>query len=449
MELTTSVHVQETGQSGTSVPDKSFAAPPVSPLVSLEVMDMIIFILAQLLQLIVAGFGIFSNIVNVIVYIKMGFSDTSSITLTALSLADLATECYLFLMAASLHGSYDHAESIFPVTVTVVYLLSTAAFAMMGYGSWITAIISVERCLCIVFPMKVKSIFTVQRITILVIIVFILQMSSIIPTYATMTVAYVQSPITNRSSLAVIQSEYGRYIETITTFAAFTIPSVICLSIVVLCTIFLVVKLNQSAIWRKSTSNATSKQDRSMSTKENRVVRTVVMICAIYIFFFAPNVFTFTTMAAYPNFAYSDPYLGYFLNHRELRTRQRTTAPRTTNATENNSTENYEHDRKQQHRELRTRQRTTAPRTANVTENNSIENNERERELGHRVLRRRHIAYTAARTNATENLTAPRTTNATENFVSTENKRDRELRQHRELRTGQKISIAPRTTNVT
>ncbi|GFN83222.1 chemosensory receptor b [Plakobranchus ocellatus] len=307
MLFVTPAYVQETGQPATSIPENSLEVLLLSPIVSNEVKEILVFILTQVFQLIFATFGIFSNIVNVIVYIKMGFSETSSITLTALSLADLVTELWLLKMAASLYENYD--EKVFPVSVTLVYLLSTAAFAMMGYGSWITAIISVERCFCIVFPMKVKSIFTVRRIFILLIIVFILQISSIIPTYATMKVAFVQSPFTNQTSLAVIQSEYGRYIETITSFAAFTIPSVICFSIVVICTIFLVIKLNQSARWRQSTSNA-SKQDSSVSTKENRVVRTVVVICVIYIFFFAPNVFTFTTMAAYPDFKWADPYLG-------------------------------------------------------------------------------------------------------------------------------------------
>ncbi|GFN83231.1 peptide receptor gpcr [Plakobranchus ocellatus] len=243
----------------------------------------------------------------------MGFSETSSITLTALSLADLITELWLLLMAASLRADL-YSVHVIPLPVTIMYVLSTANNAVLGYGSWITAIISVERCLCIVFPMKVKSIFTVRRIFILVIVVFILQFSSIIPTYSTMKLAYVQSPVTNQSSLAIIQSEYGFYIETITMFAAFTIPSVICFSIVVICTIFLVIKLNQSARWRQSTANATSKEDGSVSSKENRVVRTVVMICAIYIFFFAPNVITLTTMAAYPDFNQADPYLGNLQN---------------------------------------------------------------------------------------------------------------------------------------
>ncbi|GFN83237.1 chemosensory receptor a [Plakobranchus ocellatus] len=249
MVTLTPMNVQEAGQSASPNPDISDLSQPISPIISDEVRDILFVIFVQVIQLIFASFGILSNMVNIIVYIKMGFSETSSITLTALSLADLITELWLLLMAASVrigHSSF----TVIPLSVTIMYMLSTANNAVLGYGSWITAIISVERCLCIVIPMKVKSIFTVRRISILLIIVFVLQFSCIIPTYSTMKLAYVQSPFTNQSSLAIILSEYGFYIETITMFAAFNILSVICFSIVVICTIFLVVKLNQSARWR-------------------------------------------------------------------------------------------------------------------------------------------------------------------------------------------------------
>ena len=147
-------------------------------------------------------------------------------------------------------------------------------------------------------------------------IILIIQLSSLIPHYVTMQLKYVHSPVTNRSGLVFSWTEYSLHVESITLFASFTLPSLICFSIVVLCTIFLVIKLNQSARWRQSTSNAaasTAKQDKSMSSKENRVVRTVALICAIYICCFAPNVFTITAMAVLPNFHQTDPYLGNFV----------------------------------------------------------------------------------------------------------------------------------------
>ncbi|GFO37467.1 chemosensory receptor a [Plakobranchus ocellatus] len=299
----------ESGLSATTVPSISNLAPPITQLVSDEVRDILMIILVSVVMLIVGTFGIFSNVINVIVYIKMGFTETSSITLTALSVADLITELWLVLMAASLRPHHT-AAPVVPLSMTIMYVLSTANNAVLGCGSWITALISTERCLCIVFPMKVKSIITVKRIAILLTILIVLQMSSIIPTYATMQLTYVQSPDNNRSLLSFVYSEYSLYIETVTMFAAFTIPSIVCFSIVVICTIFLVIKLNQSARWRESTSNAPAKQDGSMSRKENRVVRTVATICAIYIFCYAPNVITVTIMTAYPKFYQTDPYWG-------------------------------------------------------------------------------------------------------------------------------------------
>ncbi|GFN83229.1 chemosensory receptor a [Plakobranchus ocellatus] len=149
----TPLNVQELGQSASSIPDISDLSKPISPIISDKIRYILFVIFVQVIQLIFASFGIF-NLVNAIVYIKMGFSEMSSITLTALSLADLVTELWLLLMAASVRIGHSFLNVI-PLSVTIMYVLSTANNAVLGYGSWITAIISVERCLCIVIPMKV------------------------------------------------------------------------------------------------------------------------------------------------------------------------------------------------------------------------------------------------------------------------------------------------------
>ncbi|RUS78162.1 hypothetical protein EGW08_014071 [Elysia chlorotica] len=285
--------------------------PPPTPLISGKVVEILFLVVVRIAQLVISAFGIFSNVINVVVYSKMGFTDTSSITLTALSLADLVSEMWLLLMATGYRPAAAGVD-VPPLSVTLVHVLSPLSNAVLGYGSWVTAIISTERCLCIVFPMKIKTIFTVRRVFILLMVIFVLQMSSLLPHYVTMQLTYVTSPVTNRSGLVFSWTEYSLHVESITLFASFTLPSLICFSIVFLCTIFLVIKLNQSARWRQSTSNSasSSKQEGSMSSKETRVVRTVALICGIYICCFAPNVFTITAMALLPNFHQTDPYLG-------------------------------------------------------------------------------------------------------------------------------------------
>ncbi|GFR82997.1 chemosensory receptor A [Elysia marginata] len=284
----------------------------ITPLISHKAVEIFFFAAVRVAQLIIASFGVFSNIVNVTVYSKMGFAETSSITLTALSLTDLVIEMWLLLMAIGYRPASAGVD-VPPLTVTLVHVLSPVSNSVLGYGSWVTAVISIERCLCIVFPMKIKSIFTVRRVFGLVMVILTIQMSSVIPHYATMQLTYVTSPATNRSGLVFSWTEYSLHVESITLLASFTLPSIICFSIVLLCTIFLVIKLNQSAKWRQSTSNSapsSAKKDGGMSSKETRVVRTVALICAIYIVCFAPNVFTITAMAVVPDFHQTDPYLG-------------------------------------------------------------------------------------------------------------------------------------------
>ena len=127
---------------------------PPAPLISGRAVEILFIVVVRVAQLIIATFGVFSNVTNVIVYAKMGYTETSSITLTALSLADLVTELWLLLMAAGYRPAAAGID-VPPLTVTLVHVLSPVSNAVLGYGSWVTALISMERCLCIVFPMKV------------------------------------------------------------------------------------------------------------------------------------------------------------------------------------------------------------------------------------------------------------------------------------------------------
>ncbi|GFS24165.1 chemosensory receptor A [Elysia marginata] len=90
-----------------------------------------------------------------------------------------------------------------------------------------------------------------------------------------------------------------------------TAPSFICFFIVVVATSFLVINLKQTMKNRSKISSSTS--DKGMS-KERKVVRPVIFICAIFIVCFFPNVSKLLATIVYPKFTLLDPYLGWLSN---------------------------------------------------------------------------------------------------------------------------------------
>ncbi|GFS03355.1 hypothetical protein ElyMa_006468600 [Elysia marginata] len=50
----------------------------------------------------------------------------------------------------------------------ITYVASSVLYNCLGLGACVTAILSTERCLCVIFPLKVKSIVTARRVKVVI-----------------------------------------------------------------------------------------------------------------------------------------------------------------------------------------------------------------------------------------------------------------------------------------
>ena len=89
----------------------------------------------------------------------------------------------------------------------------------------------------------------------------------------------------------------------------YVIPTTICYFIVLLSTIFLIYKLRINQQWRKKSATQSGKT----SGKEDKLVKTIVAICTLFIICSFPNVSVFITQIIYPALNYSNPYLNNVL----------------------------------------------------------------------------------------------------------------------------------------
>ena len=99
-------------------------------------------------------FGLASNIANIVVFYKMGFSSVSNICFFCLAITDFNCVSYLLVVAFAYHPGLDHA--FLPISMVEVVLISdTVYYSFSAMGSWITAFINMERSCCVVLPLKV------------------------------------------------------------------------------------------------------------------------------------------------------------------------------------------------------------------------------------------------------------------------------------------------------
>ena len=130
-------------------------ATPVVPLMShteLQVALTCIFSLA----IPVCIFGLCSNVVNIIVFYRMGFSIPTNISLFCLAIADWLTLAITTVVVFGEHPALQNANLIMSMR-DVKFTIAVAYPGVSAMGSWITAVINVERACCIAFPMKVRK----------------------------------------------------------------------------------------------------------------------------------------------------------------------------------------------------------------------------------------------------------------------------------------------------
>ena len=137
----------------TSSPNLTLSAA-IGPLLSDELYALLDIVLVQYLLTTISSFGIITNLINILVYARMGTSDTSNLNFLALSVSDLITVLYMLITAA---GHIPELANLdLPVSpISLQNILVPVVYPAMAYSSWITALISTERCFCIAYPLQV------------------------------------------------------------------------------------------------------------------------------------------------------------------------------------------------------------------------------------------------------------------------------------------------------
>ncbi|GFR73221.1 chemosensory receptor A [Elysia marginata] len=244
-------------------------------------------ILAPVLPVITC-FGLCSNITNIVVFLKAGAKDNVTVLLLCLAISDLV---FLILMTPSnfrfiilaLVPSFSFAfhpfilQSLFYWPAQTVYDLS--AFISVSLG--------VVRCACVAMPLKFKLVFTKSRTVkwVMFLVIFAILLRS--PVLTIHRLSWVADPGSNVSSLTVVlvDRETMSRINDILN-RGFIVNMTY--ATMVTCVAILFFKIRQAAKIRRSCTGkplqASGKPSpQGLSTKDLQVVKSVVLVCTIFI----------------------------------------------------------------------------------------------------------------------------------------------------------------------
>ncbi|BFZ14460.1 hypothetical protein BsWGS_17499 [Bradybaena similaris] len=242
--------------------------------------------------------GVGSNIVNILVFCQHGFNDTVNVTLVALSVADMGSLVALIFLGLYYNPLFMNSEIPFYSSQAAYLLAGMPRLCFSRIISLIIAFVTLERCLCVRFPLRVKTMITPGRAVIVLTCIFIAMIISMSPIYASTRLAWITySERGNKSQLGLVFSSNRRDIDK-WTFALGSVFGCCSFLLVFICSVDLISSLRRYRDFRKTslqTSNTTSRRDA-------RVGRMVVVLSSVFIFSFIPLNAIQVCKSAFPRF---------------------------------------------------------------------------------------------------------------------------------------------------
>ncbi|CAL1538302.1 unnamed protein product, partial [Lymnaea stagnalis] len=236
----------------------------------------------------ILGFaGIVFNIINITVFVSLGFSDTTNISLLGLAVADIGvlfTEIGYSVTYNPLTLQVTPFETIDAVNYVV---LGTTHVLFCRIAGCLTAFITFERFMCVAFPLHVKAIVTHKRTTFIVVSIYVTLVASTLPQYLANQMAPRFNPQLNVTVIGIVLSPNADQLEYLT-LTVHIVTQVSSFVVVVASTLGLVRSLVSVAKWRSST--ASSSQSLQVTCRDKQLVKMVFLISVVFIACSLPTV---------------------------------------------------------------------------------------------------------------------------------------------------------------
>ena len=264
-------------------------------------------------------FGLLSNIINISVFLKTGAKDNVTTLLLSLALSDLA---FLTLISPTVAGYIiiylDGSNAMRFGSDILFHLFYWPAFTAYDLSALISVSLGVMRCACVAMPLKFKLVFTRSRTIKWVMFLVVLAVSLRLPVLTIHRISWRTDAQTNQSIpyMKVVNVENMSRINDILNRG--TVVYILYITMVT-CVIILNVKLYQASKIRRSFTTGLAKAPdgapdkpaaQGLSSKDMQVVKSVVLVCTIFILSQLPFLLVSTSRLISPDFKY-DQQLRY------------------------------------------------------------------------------------------------------------------------------------------
>ncbi|GFN87650.1 chemosensory receptor c [Plakobranchus ocellatus] len=197
---------------------------------------------------VMSAFSLGSNIINTLVFSRMGLKDGATATFLVLSVSDGATGFFGIVYGILVTIRYLGPIYLRKTAFTLIVLM-VVPYILHMTSTLCTVVIAIVRCCSVTMPFHVKSVFTVRR---QLLTIMILAASSVVITSYGITcyrVIQVLDPKTNITHLVVtLIPDFARQIQVVDMYRLVVIYS--SFIIVNICLVILIVALKRSSNFR-------------------------------------------------------------------------------------------------------------------------------------------------------------------------------------------------------
>ncbi|CAG5134064.1 unnamed protein product [Candidula unifasciata] len=245
--------------------------------------------------------GLIVNILNIIVFVRQGLQDPVNISLLGLSISDFGSLFFHFFANLSWMPDIQMLDlPFYPGQFSYFFVWIHMVFTRVTTGT--TAWITFERCLCIVVPMKIKSIVTPRRTILFIVVLNVIMFASVAPVLYTTQFIWMFDSHRNKSILGIMKTAGSGYIQNIAFWINNILPTIFFIFITI-CTFILVKSLQKHAKWKEQTVSSPNQKD--VSNRDTKVAKMVSIISIVFIFCYAPGTILFIFFVVFPELTFA------------------------------------------------------------------------------------------------------------------------------------------------
>ncbi|XP_076448626.1 uncharacterized protein LOC143285253 [Babylonia areolata] len=234
--------------------------------------------------------GVIGNVVNMLVFAKQGLQDRINVCLFSLALADCGYVIALFIYRSYSLLAFLSTEVGAYWKIRSLNTIFGVFWGFSAVSNLLTLLVSVERCLCVVSPLRARQLLKTKVMVILIVLIYFFSLSSSLIFNAKYTVGTITDSNSNTTRYRAVFSDFYLhnkvFVDIVYNYVlaiAFPFTSLV---VVVVSTITTVIFLRRALSWKRKSANV----DDAVDKKEAAVTKMLLLVCYAYVIFVTPSV---------------------------------------------------------------------------------------------------------------------------------------------------------------